>query len=198
MEQNLKSSSDMQGILKPLDPDIMQILVKNHKRFLSFLSDRVGGVPIAEDLLQQSFKKMVDSPPDIREESNLIRWFYRVINNTLIDYYRAQGAEKRGLTNFKNELKGNTAKEEDSHLEEEVCACFVDLLATLRPEYAHLIRQADLSGRSVSELAQELKITENNLYVKLHRARQALRMSLERACGTCATHGCFNCTCQKC
>jgi RNA polymerase sigma-70 factor (ECF subfamily) len=31
--------------------------------------------------------------------------------------------------------------------------------------------------------------------VRLHRARQALKRELERSCGTCATHGCLDCTC---
>jgi RNA polymerase sigma-70 factor (ECF subfamily) len=32
--------------------------------------------------------------------------------------------------------------------------------------------------------------------VRLHRARQALRNSLEQACGVCTKHGCLNRTCS--
>jgi RNA polymerase sigma-70 factor (ECF subfamily) len=34
--------------------------------------------------------------------------------------------------------------------------------------------------------------------VRLHRARAALKTRLEQSCGTCATHGCLDCTCRSC
>ncbi|SLM45275.1 ECF family RNA polymerase sigma factor (fragment) [Nitrospira sp. ND1] len=45
-------------------------------------------------------------------------------------------------------------------------------------------------------MVQALQVTPNNLTVRLHRARQALRASLEQTCGLCTRQGCFNCTCE--
>jgi RNA polymerase sigma-70 factor (ECF subfamily) len=67
---------------------------------------------------------------------------------------------------------------------------------TLKPNYADLIRRIDLAGESLPSVAKELRVTTNNLTVRLHRARQALRESLEQACGICSKHGCLNCTCE--
>ncbi|MEP6891867.1 MAG: sigma factor-like helix-turn-helix DNA-binding protein, partial [Nitrospirota bacterium] len=70
------------------------------------------------------------------------------------------------------------------------------LLPTLRSNYAELIRRVDLEEESPKLVAEELKISPSNLTVRLHRARQALRASLEQSCGICSTHGCLNCTCD--
>lgn len=68
-------------------------------------------------------------------------------------------------------------------------------MSQLRPAYADLIRRIDLEGESPAALAREFNITSNNLTVRLHRARQALRATLEDTCGICTKHGCLNCTC---
>jgi RNA polymerase sigma-70 factor (ECF subfamily) len=67
----------------------------------------------------------------------------------------------------------------------------------MRPAYAHLIGRIDLRGELPADVAKEMKLTTNNLTVRLHRARQALRASLEQACGICTKHGCLNCTCPQ-
>ena len=70
------------------------------------------------------------------------------------------------------------------------------LIPTLKPEYAEILRRVDLEGAAVPSVAAELGISANNVTVRLHRARQALKKQLERCCGTCATHGCLDCTCD--
>lgn len=42
----------------------------------------------------------------------------------------------------------------------------------------------------------ESAITASNAGVRVFRAREALRKQVTRACGTCATHGCLDCTCK--
>jgi RNA polymerase sigma-70 factor (ECF subfamily) len=71
-----------------------------------------------------------------------------------------------------------------------------DLIVTLKPEYAEILRRVDLGESRLDSVAAELGITANNATVRLHRARQALRQRLEQMCGVCAHHGCLNCTCD--
>jgi RNA polymerase sigma-70 factor (ECF subfamily) len=66
---------------------------------------------------------------------------------------------------------------------------------TLKSDYAALLTAVDLESRSIAEVAAEHGMTPNNTRVKLHRARVALRKQLERSCGSCATHGCLDCSC---
>ncbi|HKU52038.1 MAG TPA: sigma factor-like helix-turn-helix DNA-binding protein, partial [Nitrospira sp.] len=77
-----------------------------------------------------------------------------------------------------------------------ICACLDEVVRTLRPGYGELIRRIDIGGESTAEVAKALRISTGNATVRLHRARQALRNSLEESCGVCTKHGCLNCTCS--
>jgi hypothetical protein len=77
-----------------------------------------------------------------------------------------------------------------------VCTCLGPLRKELRPTYAHLLERIDLKGEPPAAVAKDLKLTANNLTVRLHRARQTLWASLEQACGICTKHGCLNCMCS--
>ena len=54
----------------------------------------------------------------------------------------------------------------------------------------------DLIGESRESIVRALGITESNLRVRLHRARQALRQRLEETCRTCPIHGYMDCDCD--
>jgi len=50
---------------------------------------------------------------------------------------------------------------------------------------------------SVKDYADEAGISSSNAGVRSSRAREALRKQVARSCGTCATHGCVDCTCDQ-
>jgi RNA polymerase sigma factor (sigma-70 family) len=177
-----------------LHPSVVESLVGNHRRFLGFLERRVGNRALAEELLQSAYLRTVEKGGELQEGEGAVAWFYRLLRNALVDHYRRQSAEGRAL---EREAREATEVGPDPELQQTVCACIHDLLPALKPEYAELVRQVDLEGRSVPEVAREVGITTNNAGVRLHRARQALKKQLERSCGTCAAHGCLDCTCGQ-
>ena len=81
--------------------------------------------------------------------------------------------------------------------EQVLCACFRELIPALKPDYALLIERLDLANGDSAQVAAELELTPNNLKVRHHRARQALRRRLEESCRLCAKHGCLDCTCAS-
>lgn len=70
------------------------------------------------------------------------------------------------------------------------------LRRTLQAGLPDILRRFDLEGESPAAVAQALQVTSNNLTVRLHPARRALRANLEQTCGLCTGHGCSNCTCD--
>ncbi|MDQ6732852.1 MAG: sigma-70 family RNA polymerase sigma factor [Nitrospirota bacterium] len=177
---------------------MIQRLVQNESAFRTFLRRRIWDDALAEDLLQQSFIKAVEHQHSLQHDDSAVAWFYRVLRNALIDYYRSHGAEARRNEAFLQELKIFGADQEPpiDEMKTAVCMCLHHLLPGLHSNYAELIRRIDLEGESLKTVAEELKMTQNNLRVRLHRARQALRAGLEQSCGVCSQHGCLNCTCE--
>lgn len=70
----------------------------------------------------------------------------------------------------------------------------MELLPLLNADCAELVRRVDLVGEWIGEIATERKVSSGSARVRLHRARAALRREVERACRTCAEHGCLDCT----
>jgi RNA polymerase sigma-70 factor (ECF subfamily) len=113
------------------------------------------------------------------------------LRNAVVDHYRRRAAADRRLEQLATQL----AEQDDEELERTVCACVGRLAETLKPEYAQALRRIELDGVAVKEYARESGISENNAGVRVFRAREALRKQVARSCGTCAEHGCLDCTC---
>jgi RNA polymerase sigma factor (sigma-70 family) len=178
----------------PKEPEVLRVLVDNHAKFLTFLERRVGSREVAEDILQDAFVRSLDRVESIRNLDSAMPWFYRVLRNAIADHFRRQDVRDRTLSQVSTEA-GEDIGSPDAELETVVCSCVMELLDTLKPEYALAVRRVDLDGVSVRGYAEEIGITPGNAGVRLHRAREALRRQLARACGTCVTHGCFDCQC---
>lgn len=193
VEGNTVIDADPQEALG-LSPDVLRVLVDNHARFLAFLKGRVGDRDVAEEILQQAFVKSIDRGGALKDEESAVAWFYRLLRNAMTDHFRRRGAESRALSAVAAEPDafGGAADEE---LMRTVCGCVRALVATLKPEYARAVERVDLDEISVQSYAAESGITTNNAGVRLHRAREALRRQVEKCCGTCALHGCLDCSC---
>lgn len=179
----------------PLTPEAVSALVSNHRNFLAFLQKRVGDRALAEDILQEAFVRGLDKLGTLREDESATAWFYRVLRNSVIDHHRRRASADRKLDAFAAELERHVEPEEE--VRTAVCRCIGELAQTLKPEYADALRRVEIDGRAVKDYAAEAGITSNNAAVRVFRARDALRKQVARSCGTCADHGCLDCTCEK-
>ncbi len=170
------------------------ILVENHRAFLRYLERRVGNRAAAEDLLQDAFVRNLDRLEVVPEEA-LVPWFYRVLRNAAIDRHRRRGTEDRALAALSRELAD--AHEPAPDLRAEICACVGRLAQTLKPEYAEALKAVDIDETPVRAFAAAAGLTASNAGVRLFRAREALRRQVAASCGTCAEHGCIDCSCGK-
>lgn len=172
----------------------VDVLVDNHRAFLRYLERRIGDRTVAEDILQDAFVRSLDRVASVPEEG-VVPWFYRVLRNAVIDRYRRRGAEERALAAFTRELAD--AEVPSGDMQEQICACVGRLARTLKPEYAAALRAVDLGDLPVKAFAEAAGLTASNAAVRLFRAREALRKQVARSCGTCAEHGCRDCSCRK-
>jgi RNA polymerase sigma-70 factor (ECF subfamily) len=175
------------------NPSAIQTLVDNHRVFLAFLERRVGDRATAEDLLQDAFVRGIDRIPDLRSDESVRAWFYRLLRNAVIDHHRRRGASARKLEALARELE--EAVEPDAEMADAVCRCVKRLADNLKPEYAEAIRRVEVDEVPVKQWAEEAGISANNAGVRIHRAREALRKQVLASCGSCAEHGCLDCTC---
>ncbi|MFO0745919.1 MAG: sigma-70 family RNA polymerase sigma factor [Myxococcota bacterium] len=173
---------------------VVERLVDHHREFLRYVERRVGDRAAAEEILQDAFVRSLGKDGDIKDSA--IGWFYRVLKNAVIDHQRRLAVATRRADRMTAELEADAAlATDDEELHRIACRCVAELADTLKPEYAEALRRVEVDGVAVKDFADQVGITPSNAGVRIFRAREALRKQVARACGTCAEHGCLDCSC---
>ncbi len=173
--------------------DISEQLLKNLNEFLAFARGRLRDPHLAADVVQESLLKAIRQSDQLRTEQSAKAWFYRILRHTITDLHRRNASRQR----LQDALQAQADAPPEDAEERVVCACIQRLLPALKPEYAELLRRADLGREDATHLAGSLGVSRNNLTVRLHRARRQLRQRLEQTCKLCAKHGCLDCSCES-
>jgi len=180
---------------KSVDTAVRHELVECHRDFLAFLRRRLGNPHDAEDVLQEFMSRALSRSRDLREAQSVRGWLSRVLATTLVDHYRRKSRRRESLTDPAGFDELPT--EPDPEVEAAVCFCLYRLLPTLKPAHSELIWRIDLLGEPRDRVAVSLGLTLNNVNVKLHRARRALKTRLQEICLTCPEHGFLDCRCEE-
>lgn len=173
--------------------DLQAMLMRRREALLAYIQSKVADRDLAEDILQESLVKALRSAADLREEEKLTAWFYRIVNNAIIDLYRRRSIEMRYLAQAVDSPDVSAEPEEIRS----ICECLGAIIPTLKPEYAQVIDELDLKGEDPGTVADRHGILRNNLKVRRHRAHAQLRRRLEETCRSCARHGCLDCSCRQ-
>ena len=96
-------------------------LLQHQEAFLAFVRKRVADPELAADILQDSLLKALKNVAQIREDENLLAWFYRILRHTLSDLYRRRAMRERVLRDLQAELEQPPTAEERQSL----CSQFV-------------------------------------------------------------------------
>ena len=180
--------------IKTHDTAVQRALVEARQEILQFLQQRLRNRDEAEEVLQRFSVRALERASQLRDVQTMRGWLGRILATTIIDYQRTANRRRRREIQFDQaELDGLPA---DAELDAAICNCLYRLLPTLKPEYADIVWRADILGEPRDRLAASLGTSLNNVTVRLHRGRQALRRRLEEMCLTCPVHGFLDCHCE--
>jgi RNA polymerase sigma factor (sigma-70 family) len=168
-------------------------LIAHRRQFLRFLERRVSSPAIAEDILQNAYLRALEHAGELRAGESSTAWFYRILRNAVIDFYRHRTVEDRALETWAKDLETEVPAHDLTR--DLVCRCIAKVLPTLPQSYAEILKQVDLDEGTLAAFAARHAITPANATVRIHRARKALKQRLIQACGACALHKCLNCNC---
>lgn len=179
---------------KPHDAAVQRALVEARHEILLFLQQRLRSRDDAEEVLQRFSVRALERASQLRDVHTVRGWLGRVLATTIIDHQRSLSRRQRREIHLDEaEIESLPA---DAELDAAVCNCLYRLLPTLKPEYADIVWRADILGEPRDRLAASLGTSLNNVTVRLHRGRQALRKRLEEMCRTCPVHGFLDCHCE--
>src|SRR5215218_6273114 len=82
---------------EPGTDTVVARLLANHRRFLDFLTARVGSREDAEEILQDAFVRGLQKAGEVRDDESAVAWFYRLLRNAVTDHYRRTAAGRKAM-----------------------------------------------------------------------------------------------------
>ena len=194
-----KIEAGRQTAAKPTDAAVRRVLIEGHRDLLAFLHRRLGSREEAEEVLQRFAVRALERASDLRSVHSVRGWLSRILATTIADHQRrAIRHRRREVLMEQQDLElASQAITPDPEIDGVICDCLYKLLPTLKADYADVIWRADILGEPRERIAASLGATLNNITVRLHRGRQALRKRLEEMCLTCPVHGFLDCRCEE-
>lgn len=139
---------------------------------------------LAEDLVHDVFEAVATGRAAFAGRSALRTWLVGILKHKIVDLVRQRSGHQTLPLPGDDEAGGDAAPAlelvcpqpgpEERATQRERLAQTLDRLETLPPGVREAFRLRVLQDRPTAEVCARLAITEDNLFVRLHRARRAL------------------------
>ena len=141
---------------------------------------RVRNPQVAEDLVQETLLAVLRSRDGFRGQASERSWHCGILKHKIYDYFRTRSRETSftDLEFLEDEMAHKFAGEA-AMLRSEFWAIFRQCLSKLPPRVADAFTMREVDAMETAQICEVLAISQNNLWVILHRARTALRKCLE-------------------
>lgn len=178
--------SDIELISKTMtgDQSAYAELIKRHQRFVFTLAIRfTKNREDAEEVAQDCFVKAFRSLGSFKKESKFSTWLYTIVYTTAMTSLRKKRPDTASIDDEATHIQiENTPSSYDVNNAENRSRSFYlnQAIGQLSADDATIITLFYKGEQSLEEIAQTLGIEANSVKVKLFRARQRLKETLER------------------
>lgn len=193
MDTVLVSTSPVEGGLLVADveagaawtPPSWDEIVREHSARVYRLAYRLtGNAHDAEDLTQDVFVRVFRSLSSYTP-GTFEGWLHRITTNLFLDMARRRSRVRmEGLPEDTDRIVGDDPSPEQVFSETHLDPDLQTALAELPPEFRAAVVLCDVEGLSYEEIGATLGVKLGTVRSRIHRGRQALKASLERAAAT--------------
>ena len=166
-----------------LDGDVNGLaeMVRDYKDgLIFFLAGFVGDIYTAEDLMEDTFVKIMTKKPRYTAKASFKTWLYTIARNVAIDYVKKNSKSITVSIDDCKELTKDEASLEKAYIREEQKIAVHRALRKLKSEYRQILWLIYFEELSNKEAASVMKKSAHNIETLVYRARRSLKSELEK------------------
>ena len=163
------------------DDEGMVEIIRDHKDgLILYLNGYVSNIFVAEELMEDTFVKLVTKKPKYTAKHAFKTWLYTIGRNVALDYLRRR---KRKATASLDDVADCLLEEESverAYLKEEQKIALHHAMRSLKPEYRQVLYLTYFDGFSNADAARTMNKSTRQIENLVYRAKQALKAQLEK------------------
>jgi RNA polymerase sigma factor (sigma-70 family) len=158
------------------------MLVKRYESYvftlaMRFMKNREDAHEVAQDSFLRAFRYLAD----FRGECKFSSWLYRIVYTTSLNRLRRQSPDIVSLDDAEPQLRYQTAPDASSSMEQhDRNTALQEAIRQLSADDSTIITLFYMYEQSLEEICQVMDLTMTNAKTKLCRARQRLRVVLDK------------------
>ena len=137
----------------------------------------------AEEIAQDVFVKAYRSLADFRGDSKFSTWLFTITRTTCLSFLRKKKLDTQSLDNERTGLQlENRESDFNANLVEQKSkhAMLNQAISMLSPDDAQVLNLFYKGDQTLEEIGRIMGMESNTVKVKLHRARQRLKVKMEK------------------
>lgn len=173
-----KGSSYYHNYLSGDDDSITDLIREYKDGLILYINGFTHNICVAEDLMEDTFVKIVTKKPPFHGNSSFKTWLYAIARNVTIDWIR----KNRKIQSIpEDELKCMSENSvEQSYIKEEGRIQIHKALWKLKEDYRQVLYLVYFENFSNAQVAIVMKKSKRQIENLLYRAKQLLKLELER------------------
>ncbi len=159
------------------DKDKLELLYKTYYKYMCKIAYNIlNDFHLAQDVVQSAFIKLLENIHKIEEiNSDKTKSFITMVTkNIAINYYNKIKRQKHINIETLNYILVNNDQPMDEIIDKEIFDTVASHVKKLNPNYKDILSLKYYYNYSHKEIAAILDITQENVRVRIHRAKQSL------------------------
>lgn len=159
---------------------IVEIIRDYKDGLILYIRRIVGNVHIAEEIMEDTFVKLVVKKPRFSEKYSFKTWLYTIGRNAAIDYLRHSSRKIAAPVEELEDTFGGEQDLERSYIKEEQKITVHRAMNKLCENYRQALYLSFFEGMKNAEVAAVMKKSRRQTENLIYRAKQSLKAELEK------------------
>lgn len=173
-----KSAGSYIRFLEGDDDALCEIVEEYKDGLILYINGFVRDIYASEDLMIDTFYKLITKKPRIREDGRFKMWLYTVARNTALDYLRRRKHDAVRLDESAEEKLDDGLDLERSYINGERKSAVSEAMKKLSPDYSQILWLLYFEDFSPADAAKIMKKSMRQIRNLTYRAKQSLKNEL--------------------